>query len=154
GRLGVLRVTAPVEWVALAPGPRAPPPADAVSGRALGDLPRRLVVAHGVEVVLEPPGAPRGVHARERRALAEVRLDHADAHVQKALELALVPAHRLRVREVERGILRRDVASLVPHGVAALQQLAPDLVFAREVGVLPQADVEAQDRKSTRLNSS
>src|SRR5205823_9786782 len=75
--------TAPVEWVALAPGPRAPPPDDAVSGRALGDLPRRLVVAHGVEVVLEPPGAPRGVHARERRALAEVRLRSEERRVGK-----------------------------------------------------------------------
>src|SRR2546430_12707216 len=44
--------------------------------------------------------------------------------------------------------------------------ISPDLVFAREVGVLPQADVKAhlpevrdhaarvRDRKSTRLNSS
>src|SRR5438874_13826072 len=130
-----------MEWVALAPGPRTPPPDDAVSGRALGDLPRRLVVAHGVEVVLEPPGAPRGVHARERRALAEVRLDHADAHVQKALELALVPAHRLRVREVEGGVLGRDPPPLVPDAVSALQHLGPDLVLAGEAGVLPPADV-------------
>src|SRR5437763_14304707 len=98
-----------MQWVALAPSPRAPPPDDAVSGRALGDLPRCRVVAHGVEVVLEPPGAVLGVHARAPRALAEVRLYHADAQVQKALELALVPAHRLRVREVERGIPKRDV---------------------------------------------
>src|SRR5207247_1687552 len=120
------------------------PPNDAVARGALGDLPRRLVVADRVEVVLEPAGAPRGVQPRERRALAEVRFDDADAQVQEPLELALVPSDRVRVREVERSIFRRDAASLVPHTVAAFQQLAPDLVLAREIGVLPQADVEAQ----------
>src|SRR4029078_3273781 len=92
-RARVLGVAAPVHGVQLAPGPRAPPPDDARPRRALRDVPGRPGVANGIEVVLVPPGAAGGVETGERLALAEIRLDDADAHAKEALELGLVPLH-------------------------------------------------------------
>ena len=142
-RVGVLGVTAPVERISLATGPRAAAPDDAVAGDVLRELPDRVVVAHRIEVVLVPAGAAVGIDALERRAFTEVGLDDTDAHAKQRRELAAIPLHGLRIGEVEHGVLGGEAAALVLHGEVSGDELLPQRVLRGEVRVLPEADVEA-----------
>ena len=84
GGIGVLGVAAPVERIALAAGPGAAGPDDVVAGDLFGDIGHGLVVAQRIKIVLVPTGAARGIHAVERRVLAEIDLDRADVQLQAA----------------------------------------------------------------------
>src|SRR5215213_11546444 len=63
--VGVLCVPAPVHRVALATGPGAPGPHDAIPGDLLGYFGDRLVVAQGVEVVLAETTLSLGINTRQ-----------------------------------------------------------------------------------------
>ena len=141
-RVGVLGVAAPVQGVALAARPRGARPDDVLARRLARDVGDDLVVAQGVEVVLVPARAPRGVLAAHGCALAEVNLDGAHPHLEERRELPLIPLDRLRVRHVEHGVLERQGARLVLDRVALRDYFGVQLVLRREIRVLPEAHSE------------
>ena len=60
----------------------------------LRDVGDGLVVAQRIEIVLVEAGAARGVEAVGGRGFAEVHLDRADAQLQQAGDLVLIPRRR------------------------------------------------------------
>ena len=96
-----------------------------------------------IEVVLVESTLATMVEAVIGGSLAEVALDGAHALLQQALDLRLIPADGLGVREVEDGILHGHAARSVHHVQPFLDDLREETVFGCEVRQLPQAGVEA-----------
>ena len=143
GRIGVLGIAAPMERITLAPRPCTASPDDPVARDVLRHRIRRIVVAHGVEVVLIPSCAAIVIHAFQWRPFAKVGLDDAHAHLQQRAELDPVPCDTGGIGEVEDRVFRGRTAPLILHRESSIDQFAKQRVLRREVGVLPEADVEA-----------
>ena len=148
-------VPAPVERVALTPGPGRAGPEDRLPGGPLRHLRHGPVVEEGIEVVHAVAGRAVVVDAVERRLLAEIRLDHARAEVEEAPQVRLVDPHRSGVREVDaahaapeaRRVAEADVVEITVRGLDEAvhrEQLVEEGGALRNVRELPEAHLGAQ----------
>src|SRR5215203_2639299 len=106
--------------VALAAGPGAPRVDEAVAGYLSRDVGYGLVVAQGVEVVLEEAARLLVVDPAQRCRLAEVRGVDGDPHPKQPRQLLLVPPHGFGVAQVYYRIIYRRFAVGAKDGVALL----------------------------------
>ncbi len=96
-RVGVLRVAAPVQRVALAPGPRAARPDDVLARRLARDVGDGLVVAQRIEVVLVPaPCGPRRRRPSSGAPSPKSTLMAPTPSLRSAASFDLIPASRPR----------------------------------------------------------
>ena len=137
------RITTPVEGIPLRASPSRTRPDDAVTRiLALYSLPKRLVVAQRIEVVLIESALAAMIETIVRCCLAEVALDGRDTLFQQACNLRLIPTDGLRIREVEHGVLVWHTASGIRHVQTFLDDLWEETVLRRKVRQLPQTGVE------------
>src|SRR5687768_16808453 len=122
-----------MQGVSLASRPCASGPDDVFSRRLPGDVGNCLVVAQRVEVMFVEARAPRAVNPVDWSALAEIYLDRSDTHLQKILQLSLIPLHRRGIAHVEHRILKRQLARLVPDGITLRDDLLVELILGREI---------------------
>src|SRR5215212_8037319 len=141
--VGNLSVPAPVDRVTLAAGPGAPGVDGAVAGDLCGNVGDRLVVAQGVEIVLEEAARLFVVDARQRSRLAEVRGVDGDPHPKQLRQLLLVPLYGLGVAQVYYRVIDRRFAVGAQDSVAFLGRFFVQFVFGVEVRQLPEAHAEA-----------
>ena len=141
-------ISAPVEGVTLRTSPGRTCPDDALARMiTLYDLPKGFVVAQGIEVMLVESALTAMVETIVRCSLTKVALDGRDTLFQKSLNLLLVPADSLRIREVEHGILNRHATCGIHHMHTLRNDLREETVFRRKVRQLPQTGVEAVVRE-------
>src|SRR5262249_26346024 len=132
----VLRVAAPMEWIALTPRPGAPRPDDAVASFLFRDVEGSGVVSKRIEVVLVPTRFPGVIEPFRRRSFAEVDLDRPDAHVEQRTKLRAVPRDRRWIAEVEHRIVGTRPSALIADRESLIDQLLRQRILRRVVGVL------------------
>jgi hypothetical protein len=132
-----------VDRVTLAAGPGAPSIDGAIAGYLSGNVGDRLVVAQGVEVVLEEAARLLVVDARQGSRLTEVRREGADPHPEQLRQLLLVPAYGLGVAEIYYRIIDRRFAVGAQDNVASLARFFVQFVFGVYIRELPEAHAEA-----------
>src|SRR5215203_6390438 len=129
--------------VALAAGPGAPRVDEAVAGYLSGNVGYGLVVAQGVEVVLEEAARLLVVDPAQGSRLAEVRGVDGDPHPKQPRQLLLVPLYGLVVAHVCYRVIDRRFAVGAKDGVAFLGGFFVQFVIGVEVRQLPEAHAEA-----------
>lgn len=149
-----LAVAAPVQRQPLGPGAGGPGEDDGllVAEPPLQGLVDHLVVGEGV-VVVHPDRVRRGVvplHVERGHALAKVRLERVDAHVEQLAEAGHVPLARRRVGDVEQAhaglpqVPLEHVAVLALQEVPVLGRLLEQRAVLGDVRVDPDANLFAE----------
>src|ERR671921_3036294 len=131
--VSVLRITPPVQGVALGAGPRAARPHDALPGNFLRDVGDGFVVAQGVEVVLVEGALSMEVQTRQGGRLAEVCYDGPHPHFEQLRQLLLVPVFGLWIAKIEDGVVYRRFAISAPNNVVSLYSFPVQVIAWVEV---------------------
>ena len=137
-------ITAPVKGITLRASPGRTCPDDTLARMiTLYNLPKGFVIAQGIEIMLIESALTAMVETIVRCCLTKVALDGRDTLFHQSLDLLLVPADSLRIREVEHGILNRHATCGIHHMHAFCDDLGEEAVLRGEVWQLPQTGVEA-----------
>ena len=103
----------------------------------------RVIIMHLHRVRAVIPDHVRG------NSLAEIRLEAVHSHVKQGLQFRLIPGAGIRVREIHQGhsglpqIPLPDFPAVFLQEVARLHPLAEERRFLRDIGVDPDADLQA-----------
>ena len=109
---------------------------------ALNDLPKGLIIAQRIEVVLIESTLATMVEAVIGSSLAKVAFDGRDALFHQALNLLLIPTDSLWIREVKDGIFHRHTTCGIHHMQPLFNDLWEETVLRRKIRQLPQTGVE------------